>query len=227
MIDLCLIGFSKCGSTSLRKWLAKQPEIDMFDGEASPFQVPNWGDINGRVEEHIYKETNNIIAIGSPVYSCLDTPNTAKALYEHNPNMKIIAMTRDRVFRAYSSWSMAYHTGREKRAFSEAIVYSIEEDMSDESFWDEQTWISHIYISGGRYNKIINDFYDYFPEHNIMTVSLENIDSEITEVRDWLGLPKLLKEIDFLWENKGFENPKFTKADYELINNYYESVGEQ
>lgn len=139
MPNFLIIGAGKAGTTSIYHYLRQHPDIYMsplketnyFAYEATSWSGPNQPvrSENGisfpisSIESYreLFRGVANEQAIGeaSPLYMSL--PGVAGRIKQHLPDAKLIAILRDPVERAYSSYLMHVRDGREKRTFLQAI----------------------------------------------------------------------------------------------------------
>jgi sulfotransferase family protein len=103
-----IIGAQKSGTSSLHFYLNAHPEIvrgrlkenNFFNDETNYKKGITW------YENHFKHplKTNKLFFEASPIY--LYNKKSAERIYNYNPGMKLIAILRNPVDRAYSSWNM-------------------------------------------------------------------------------------------------------------------------
>lgn len=119
-----IIGSAKCGTTALASILGSHPDCCMSNPkEVSFFQDTIDFKPNPNYEKgwEWYKKAfahytgESVVGEATPSYSDRSrSPNTAKRIYEFNPDMKIIYMVRNPFKRQISGWKMQYASGKEK-----------------------------------------------------------------------------------------------------------------
>jgi hypothetical protein len=102
--------------------------------------------------------------------SYMHSPVAAKAIYEYNPNAKIIAILRQPAERAFSHYLMALRFGYTSLAFREAF----EKDKNKPT----KGWgISELFYELGLYHKQLLRYFELFPRENILVLRFEDLKS--------------------------------------------------
>lgn len=133
-----VIGAGKAGTTSLHRWLTEHPQVfvtriketNYFAYEASEreaddalrphghrqFSIRSWGEYL-----NLFRGAEAFDARGevSPIY--LAWPSVPERIAARLPDVRLIAVLRHPVDRAYSSYLMHARDSRERRSFAEAI----------------------------------------------------------------------------------------------------------
>lgn len=127
--DFIVIGGQRCGTTSLFHSLATHPElVPSFRKEVHYFDLHrnskglDWYRANfplrparGRLT---YEATPNYLAY----------PGAATAMHEVMPDVKLVALLRNPIDRAHSSWRFVTFQGFESRSFEDAVTAESESD---------------------------------------------------------------------------------------------------
>jgi hypothetical protein len=176
-----IVGSAKCGTTALASILDAHPDCCMSRPKEVNFfcdtidYLPN----NPNYEkgwawyQNAFSHYQGESAIGeaTPFYSSRTrSPNTARHIYEFNPDMKIIYMVRDPIKRQISAWKMHYDFGFHKAAKPnreydwavDGIDYWMEQQR-DSGQWDEC-----------RYGYQLAAYEQYFAQQNILVTFLED-----------------------------------------------------
>ena len=189
-IDFMIIGAQKCGTTTLHDWVAQHPEIvmpsakdilffvDAGKQEVKPAQfglyyperVPANGLVGGSQVQHLYFE------------------ESLARLARYNPRMKLIAVLRNPIDRAYSSyWFARLNIWEPAETFEQAL--SLEPSRLQGTF-REQADLT--YLSHGHYADQLEIVYTHFSPDNMRVFFIEDLKSTPeTVLRDlfvWLGL---------------------------------------
>ena len=180
------IGTGKAGSTSLYYYLNEHPEIFMspiketnffsYEGGRPEFNGP--GDSNSLAHKttitHIEEYQKNFQgvttekAVGEVSPSYLYVPQAADRIKKYLPEVKLIAILRHPVDRAYSNFQHRINLGVEPLTdFSQAIA---EEKTRIENNW-APTW--H-YIEQGFYYSQLKRYYDLFDRRQIKVYLFED-----------------------------------------------------
>jgi len=175
--NFLVVGAAKSGTTALYHYLAQHPEVFL-----SPIKETNFfalkdkdlsfkgpGDYKGihrRTITEIGDYYNQFIkvtdekAIGEICPSYLYFEDAPKNIKEHIPKVKIIAILREPVARAFSAWVHLTRDGREYLNFKESLA---DEPRRIKENWAE---IWH-YKEESKYYDQLKRYYDSFPKENI------------------------------------------------------------
>ncbi|MDJ1183165.1 sulfotransferase family protein [Roseofilum casamattae] len=175
--NFLIIGAPKAGTTSLYRYLNSHPQIFLpekkephffsFEGRSQGFNGPGqekfmqkrvttWADYC-----RLFSTVNDEIAIGEASTSYLYVPEAADRIQHYLPDVKLIAMLRQPVDRAFSNYMHHYRNGGEIILdFAEAF-YAEEQRMADgwSPFWQ--------YKSIGLYARHLQRYFDRFDREQI------------------------------------------------------------
>jgi hypothetical protein len=197
-----IVGSAKCGTTALASILDAHSDCCMSRPKEVRFfsDTINYLPNNPNYEkgwawyQQAFSHYQGESAIGeaTPFYSSRTrSPNTARRIYEFNPDMKIIYMVRDPIRRQISAWKMQYDTGlhkveklnREHDWALKGIDYWMEQQR-DSGQWDEC-----------RYGYQLAAYEQYFTQQNILVTFLEDwIETKQEEVERILNFLNLSPE---------------------------------
>jgi hypothetical protein len=201
-VDFFVVGVARAGTTSLYNFLSKHPQlflpkvkecnffsdVESLDDRAYLSPVPgkyhHMKIINSYdVYESLYREAANDNLKGDVSPSYIWDRNTAKKIYEHNNDAKIIISLRNPIERAYSHYLMHFNTGYEKKStFEEAI-----QDRK-KNIWGG----GNMYLEMSLYYDQVKEYFNYFNEENIYIVIYEdwvsNIDDNINSLYEFLDV---------------------------------------
>lgn len=174
-----IIGAQKCGTTALYHFLNQHPDVFMspvkepnffaFDGEPVDFR-----DADGRYSpirdnsitdlpsyQALFSGRTRERAVGEASPHYLYVSGTAKRIKDHIPDVKLIAILRDPVERAYSAYLHARLASREPvRDFEEALR------REDDRIRSRHGYIYH-YASMGFYYRQLLEYFDQFKRDQI------------------------------------------------------------
>ncbi len=173
--DFVVIGAAKAGTTSLRRYLAQHPQLFLPErGEPSFFaHLDDTGEYRGPgddqwvfvTDEEAYRalfspaRPDQVTGEISPRYLYFES--AAKNMAERVPEVRIIAVLRHPVDRAYSHYTMNRSRGCEPdRSFESALARSAER-RSDGWGWD---WM---YAEAGRYARQLRRYFSQFEPDQI------------------------------------------------------------
>lgn len=125
-------------------------------------------------------------------------PHVPERVRKDLPGVKLIALLRDPVARAYSNWQHTTRRGDEDLPFEEAIDREAERT---EAAWvrlladpatDARRELRHSYLRRGQYAEQLERWYRIFPREDILVLRSEDFFAEPRRIADlaiaWLGL---------------------------------------
>lgn len=172
-----VIGAYKCGTTSLYRYLLQHPDIFMparkellywsyvgkSDGPASARSVRS-------LEAYLkyFESAGDTPARGevSPEYLA-QAATTAPEIHGAIPEVKLIAVLRDPVQRAWSDYLMYRLDGREAKSFEAALDQQVERQRRAEP--------TGYYLETGYYGRQLHSYFSLFPAQNILVVLQEDL----------------------------------------------------
>lgn len=161
-----IIGAGKCGTTSLHNYLNQHPDIYLCPKKETFFFIDpearqknqQWGAVT-TLEEYLalFAEAPDRCIRGeiSTVYHA--SPESAGLIQQAIPRVKIIAILRNPIDRAFSSYQMFVRDGQENRSFAEVIA------------------TRNQHVNRGFYSQQLQPFYQHFPADNIKILFFEDL----------------------------------------------------
>jgi hypothetical protein len=202
MPDFLIIGAKKCGTTSLFHYLSKHPnikapawkEISYFNTNFAkgklwykslfPISIPN------------FESQDFITGEASASYIC--DPEAPERIATTFPNVKLIALLRNPVDRAYSHYHHTKRIGRENLTFEEAIaqeelrIKQIANNSQEPGSNLHQAY-NYTYLSSGRYAEQLENWFNLFDRQQLLILKSEDFFSHpeiiYQQVLDFLNLP--------------------------------------
>ena len=243
--DFLIIGAQKAGTTSLYRYLSQHPQILKNNSwkEIRYFDVPEnysqgWGWYLGHFPSKLRKG-DKLTCDASPSY--LYFKHIPELIKQDLGNIKMIAVLREPVSRAYSAWQM-YHSFADSpndnlkniadhRTFAEAI----EQELNSES---NTAKYPYDYIERGKYAEQLKNYYAYFDKNNILVLNVksfrEALGLALNQVCDFLNLEKFPQEIiqQFRDEKHNVGKYKFNKTSedekkIEYLKKYFTPFNEE
>jgi len=190
LIDFLIIGAQKSATTSLFKYLSVHPDIYMPREKETNFFSDDKKFILGvswYMCEHFSSASSSMIwGEASPDYMCYDY--VPERIYRTFPNIKLIAMLRNPVTRAYSHYRMAVRRKIEALPFDEYIKKLIARSNISDDFID----YAREFIMFGEYGRILSNYLKYFPINKIKLIFMENMIKEpmrnMKDIYSFLGV---------------------------------------
>ena len=209
-----IIGAQKSGTTSLFSYLTVHPavvgstrkEVHYFDRKyfrmkpekyRSFFQPPERG-----LGDRLFRRGRPQFGEATPYY--LFFPHAPARAAAFNPELKLIAVLRDPVDRAYSSYQQRVRRGREPLSFEEAIEREeerigadLEKTLADPTYW---SWPLRdcSYVARGRYLEQLERWLEHFPRERLLVLSSDDLEDDpaavVATCFEFLGVPLLRAE---------------------------------
>lgn len=183
-----LIGAAKSGTSAIYNFLKQHPQIYMspqkepyyfaLQGETVEFNAPGDNGINHRavtdraVYEALFAGRTNELASGEASTLYLYDERTAERIREQRPDARLIAVLRNPVDRAFSSYLHTRRDGWETlTSFAEALAAEPERIAAN--------W-SHIwhYQQAGYYSHQIQRYLDCFPREQLLILLYDDLKRE-------------------------------------------------
>ncbi|MBM2821656.1 MAG: Sulfotransfer 1 protein [Thermoleophilia bacterium] len=204
-----VIGAQKSGTTSLRRYLSGHPAVLC----ANPKELHFFNDAYHRGEwwylAHFPWRTSALAerrrlgvrpAIGEATPAYLFHPRAAERVHAFDPQMKLVAVLRDPVERAYSQYQMQVRKRNETLSF-DAVLSLEESDLALEldRIRDDPTYVSptglrRSYVARGRYAEQIELWLQFFPRAQLLVLTSEELLEDPSEVMSrvarFLGIPE-------------------------------------
>lgn len=221
MLDFAVIGFQKCGTCSVRKWLRDHPEVAVPEGELSPYLVsepfgPRRTTVGEFMDVIASQPKARVIGTVDPTYALCDVTANARNMAECSPETKIITIERDPVERAYSAWNMARLAGGDNRSFEEAIRSCLESGPS----WTETNWLRQSYVEAGEYDRICLEFARHGFE--MLRLRLATGSKQIaSSLAYFLGIAPSLNELPHEHKTEYFDQSELTEEVVNLLEYHY------
>lgn len=206
--DFIIIGAQKCGTTSLYNYLALHPcvrraskkELHFFDhhfqrGVAWYRQnFPTWME---KVYARLARGQRMVTGEASPYY--IIHPHAPRRIRKVLPGVRLIALLRNPVDRAYSHYWHSVRTGLENLPFEEALeaesarLESELKRLKADGGYRSEPHVAFSYLSRGLYVDQLRIWYSLFPAERILVVASEELYAEAPAVYQrvlrFLGLP--------------------------------------
>lgn len=182
-----IIGAPRAGTTSLYHYLRQHPQICMSSIKETNYYaylaskaekeyniepMISWPITDLKQYQALFspKETDETIAFGeaSPVY--LNVPGVPKQIKAHVPNVKLIAVLRNPIDRAYSSYLKNIREGLETRTFEKAIRDEIQSS-------GRLIRSNRNYIRTGLYFQRLSEYLEYFESSQLKVDFYEDLEN--------------------------------------------------
>jgi hypothetical protein len=195
MPNFLIIGAAKAGTTALHAYLQQHPQIYMtpdketnffaFEGETLNFQGPgddaiakfSITDLTTYQKEFQGVKGEQAIGEACPLY--LYSAKAAQRIYDYLPQVRLIAILRNPIDRAYANF---LHLVRDDREPEKDFALALQaEKMRIENHWE---WFWH-YIQLGYYGVQLQRYYSLFDPSQIKVYLYEDLrDNSLDLVQD-------------------------------------------
>lgn len=211
-----IIGAQKAGTTALHHLLglhanmvsAAVKEIHFFDKEANYERGVDW--------YHSHFPFPHQLRGGKYTFEC--TPKylyhveAAKRIAHYNPDLKLIAILRNPIDRAYSAWNVPHWKKKgEGASFFEVVRKEAMQIHKELAAGSEQLYTTSKepdYLHRGLYYYQLKRYYQYFDHKQIMVIESKALRDQpqdaLDSISDFLDIPNfLLAPTDLTFHNQG------------------------
>ncbi|MDJ0557359.1 MAG: sulfotransferase domain-containing protein [Microcoleaceae cyanobacterium MO_207.B10] len=224
--NFLIIGAQKAGTTSLYNYLIQHPQIFprksfkevRYYGRAEHYSR-GWGWYLSNFPSKI-ATGNRLNCDASPDYIYYE--EVPQLIKKDLGNIKIIAILREPVSRAYSAWQMFHsfanidndHLRRfyDPRSFSEAIAEEFSSDFDYRKYP-----FRYDYVGRGRYTEQLENYYRYFDKDTILILSLnqfkKNLIETLNSVCDFLNIEHFPPEMASNIQQQKYNTGKYKKEE--------------
>lgn len=236
--NFLIIGANKAGTTSLAYYCNQHPEIfisavkePMFFTSSrvgasraeSKLAEPYF---SFTLEEYssLFSGTEKSVR-GEASTAYLANPECALWIKKILPHVKLIAVLRNPLDRAFSSYKMYRGNGIEQRTFEEAVLHEIE-------FGTKGISQGRHYLKLGLYGAQLTLFKKYFPDEQLLICDYERLNADsvafLKDIFNFLGVgqfipPKLDRKNTSEHHIGGKDAPKFGLTIRKKMKEYFES----
>lgn len=183
MPNFLIIGAAKAGTTSLYAYLAQHPQVYMSRQKEPRFfaiegVTPNYGGITQGINrgsiscledyQRLFEDVGDEVAIGEASTLYLYSPKAPERIAHHIPQTKLIAVLRNPVDRAFSSYVHLVRDGFETLSFAEGLAAEASRRAEN---W-QPLWF---YQDRGFYYEQLKRYFDRFEAAQIQIYLYEDL----------------------------------------------------
>jgi Sulfotransferase domain len=206
--DFIIIGAARSGTSTMYDYLVRNPlvisaltkEIKFFDGYYNfglAWYRSFFPTILEKIQLRLKNKQNIITGEATPDY--IFHPIAPKRIGKIIPQVKLIALLRNPVDRAYSHYSMFYKTKLETLSFEKAIQHEEkriagekEKILEDENYYSPN-FTNYSYLYRGIYVEQLKLWYDIFSKEQILIIRSEDLYSQPEKIKkqvcEFLSIP--------------------------------------
>lgn len=196
-LDFIVIGASKSGTTSLFNYLRPHPQIYLPPDKELPFFARDeWFERGWDWFVHTFLKDAPPAALWGTVTPQYmeDGVRSPRRLFESMPQVKLIALLRNPVDRAFSTYRMRVRKEREARSFEKAVAEQLNPAALEKARqlpWNLET-VMDCYLVTGEYGRILSQFIACFPPEQLLILFTDELEqrpqSVIDSVLTFIGL---------------------------------------
>lgn len=193
-----VIGAPKCGTTALAEAAASHPDVFLSKPKEPHFFDAHFGKgLDGFMRDH-FAGSRPAHALGEATPSYLALPWVPQRIAATLPNARLIAVLRNPVERAFSSWWMFHARGMDRLAFADAIAENekrLEENPLRDDEASRQAWSLHVdalasgkpirirtYLDSGYYARQLQRYFASFAREQVLVLFSDELRSDDEDV---------------------------------------------
>jgi hypothetical protein len=193
-VSFLIVGAQKGGTTALDTYLRPHPQICMAERkEAHYFDEDSLFSSNGRLMDHTSyhalfnpKREKRVLGEATPIY--MYWWEAPKRIWQYNPQMKLIALLRDPIDRAYSHWNMEHARKADMLPFGEAIRSEVVRRR--ERLPSQHRVFS--YVDRGFYLEQLRRLWAFFPRDQVLVLKSDDLQRNpadtLRQVHEFIGV---------------------------------------
>jgi len=243
--DFLIIGFPKCGTTSLYEYLIQHPdiyppigkEIDYFDRLYN--RKNNWYKVRfpttfQKIFTAKFLKRHFLTGEATPRY--ILHPHALHRIKKTVPNAKFIVLLRNPIDSAYSHYNMNEKNGYESLSFENAIkneknrIQGRYEKMAKNQNYYSWDYDLFSYLDQGIYVEKIKRWMEVFPKEQFLIIQseefLENPSIIYYEVLNFLNLRKWEPDSFTLYKKRQVSNYKINSELRKHLSDYFKPYNE-
>ena len=223
-VNFLVVGTQKGGTSALYYYLRKHSELELpakkelhfFDNDALFNRDSN--DYR-QYHDNFLPQAQGLRGECTPIY--MYWRPAMQRIFDYNPDMKLIALLRDPIDRAFSHWNKEQQQGHEADPFNKAIRLE-QLRLTDASSVQHRR---RSYIDRGFYSHQILRIWQHFPKHQTLFLKSEVLKNAPTEalnkVTNFLGVSPFTSINKATIHARAYTN-SINKYDYALLNTLFQ-----
>lgn len=185
--DFLVIGAARCGTTSLYEYLKSHPQIYLPPSKRpEPHFFLKENEFKKGIKYYsnkYFKDVDKNAVAGEISTSYIYQPYVAERIKKYLPRVKLIAILRNPIERAFSNYWVTYKNGIETLPFSQAIRQEKFRISNPESTFHAEVQ-PFAYIDRGRYYKQLKIYLKFFSRNQIHIAIFEDfINNTLVELK--------------------------------------------
>lgn len=227
-LDFVIIGAEKAGTTALYSYFRRVQDIYIPFNKELNFFDRDWRYGDGTDFSSLHRwflpaSARSVIGEATPTY--LMNPHCFERIYKYNPEIKIIALLRCPIRRAFSAWNYRRARLRDARDFRTAVRVEIESG-GDLSVAREN---KYRYVGAGMYSDQVRQLQAIFPPQNLLLIKYEDFTREqplwVKKSAEFVGSKSQVEIEKIRRSNVWGYKTTLTREDFEyLLPHYKEDI---
>lgn len=209
-IDFLVVGAAKAGSTSLNDYLGRHPEIYLPEmKDAWLFIKEGIHEIKNSDIKYFFSDTSSQKMFGYSQVQIMFFEETIPRIVSYNRHIKLIAVLRNPIDRAYSDyWFSRQRAWEDCPTFEEALAR--EPKRSEGTIHDRAQFT---YLAHGHYAEQIERLFDAFGHEQVYVEFTDNLRDDVrgtvSKIYSWLGVDGELPDLDNLAKRNAAALPRW------------------
>ncbi len=223
-LDFIVVGVTKSGTTTLDSYLRIHPDINLpYIKEIHFFDMgyKSWKKVFNYAPLHAYfsiKRKKTCAGEITPGY--MFEKKALLNIHAYNPDIKIIAILRNPITRAYSQWNMAYTDKKDCENFNDAIAL--------EPIRIKKKPLQYSYIARGFYCDQIQQIWSLFPRENTLFIKFDDFVLQPQKTLDTICSFLDITKHDFVeqqWSRKGAYDHAMSEQEFSTLRHiFYDEI---
>lgn len=203
-VDFLVVGVQKAGTSALSEYMNNHASLQMASKKEVHFfnKEKHFKDGNPNYKKYHkffdWTDRSKVYGEVTPIY--FYWTNACQRIWEYNPRMKIVAILRNPIHRAYSHWGMERQRGREFKDFGFSIRNERERARTDLPLQHQQ----FSYVDRGFYADQVRRYQRYFPDEQLLFIKYEDFRSDqvrsLKQIFKFIGVSA--KDFDYSYKEK-------------------------
>jgi hypothetical protein len=190
-IDWLCIGAQKAGTSTLYRLLRQHDELAIPPGKEVPiFDRPTAKEALEAYVAEQFGDAPEDARRGTVTPQYLYEPATAQRVVEHLPDVRVVALLRDPVARAFSHHSMSVRRGIEARSFADAVRDELATPVADR--YADPGEEAGNYVTRGRYGELLTPWIELLGRERVHLELTDDLDRDpvatLRRVHAFLGV---------------------------------------
>ena len=205
-----VIGAQKAGTSSLHHYLSQNPAVLTARVKEVQYFTKYYARGEGWYraqfplvthERAVRRRLGVSPAVGEATAACLFDPRSPERVHAFDPEMKLIAVLRDPIERAYSHFQMELRWGRETGTFEEALnrekteLPGVLERLHTNPNVGVSSGLGRTYVARGLYADQLERWLQLFDREQLLILMSDDLDNDpagtLSRVAGFLGVPEL------------------------------------